>query len=83
MMTKKQRQKLLVDHNIQQSKTLINQAERANKGRYAHDINVCMLRIKDLLKKKSPKTTRGKSFIELCKYKQALASYLYLAEKKL
>jgi len=82
-MTKKQRQKLLVDHNIQQARKLVNQAERANKGRYAHNINACMLRIKDLLKKKSPKTTRGKSFIELCKHKQALASYLYLTEKKI
>ncbi len=83
MMTKKQRQKLLVDHNIRQARKLVNQAERANKGMYVHNINVCMHRIKDLLKKKSPKTTRGKNFIELCKYKQALASYLYLAEKKL
>jgi len=81
-LTKEQKQEV-VDHNIQQAKELINQAERVNKGMYVHDINECMQHIKNLLKKKKPKTTKGKNFIELCKYKQALASLLYFTEKKI
>lgn len=81
-LNKKQKQEA-VDHNIQQAKDIINQAERVNKGKYVHTINVCMSRIKDLLKRKKPKTTKGKNFRELCKQKQALAALLYMTEKKI
>lgn len=81
-LTKKHKQEV-VDHNIQQTKELINQAERANKGRYAHNINRDMLRIKDLLKKKSTKTFGSENFKDICKYKHDLAALLYMAEKKI
>ncbi len=76
-------EKEIVKHNIQQAKEIIYNAERVNKGMYVHDINRRVGILKILLKDKNVKKFLSEEFIDLCKYKQRLASDLYMTEKKI
>jgi hypothetical protein len=69
--------KMILDHNLNLCTWVINKAERVNKGRYTHDINVLLHKIKDGMKKK-PKDM--KELTELCRYRTVLSEYLYLLE---
>ena len=81
-LTKKQREKEIVKHNIQQAKEIIFEAKKANKGRYVHDIRSYSQRMMNLVKKKNMKID-SEDFRDLCKYKQAVASMLYMNEKNI
>ncbi len=79
--TEKQ-EKEVVKHNINQAKMIVNEAERVNKGKYIHNINSNLSKIKSLLKKKKQiKVLGSEEFLEMCRIKNLLAADLYMNEK--
>lgn len=71
--------------NINMAEIVINEAERVNKGMWAHDINLEMSILKNLLKKKDEFNydDKNNAFYKMLKSKHSLAAFLFYSQKNI